>query len=76
MRYSKLEKCLGKYPTITETLLGEDPFHFVPVASHFIQIDQSFIKVHKHNGADEYLYSALPSPSIPGTWEVLWTSLY
>lgn len=76
MRFSKIYKRLCKFPTVIDSLSGEDLFRFVTVASHVIHKNQNSIKFDKNNAPHEYLYNALPPPSTPGTWEVLWTILY
>ncbi|KAH9807938.1 hypothetical protein DFH28DRAFT_1137485 [Melampsora americana] len=76
MRFSQIYEALNQFPSVLDSLDGQDVFRFVTVASHFVTVNQGSIKVDQDNAPYDYLNSALSAPVIPGTWEVLWTVLY
>ncbi|KAH9809260.1 hypothetical protein DFH28DRAFT_1086635 [Melampsora americana] len=69
-------KFRNTHPVLMENLEAQDVFRFVTVASHFVKINQASIKIDEYNAPYQYLNAVLPPPVIPGTWEVLWHTLY
>ncbi|KAG0139753.1 hypothetical protein CROQUDRAFT_666039 [Cronartium quercuum f. sp. fusiforme G11] len=73
MHLVKILKELEKFPSIIETLSGQETFIFVTVAANFVHQNKNSIYLDKYNAPHRYLNLALPTPSMPATWEVLWT---
>ncbi|KAG0143203.1 hypothetical protein CROQUDRAFT_661621 [Cronartium quercuum f. sp. fusiforme G11] len=76
MHLVKILKELEKFPSIIETLSGQETFIFVTVAADFVHRNKNSIYLDKYIAPHHYLNLALPAPSMPGTWEVLWTVLF